>query len=501
MAIFIAENILNLLDPTEIIVQYQKISDNVKNRIEGHYLSKRDGKAIIASHFLWKDEKLCEIWYKENHKRKLLQPQPQDMKLVNTFSYQKIPYFYPNISLIINSRINLSSEIKVNELFTPRNLHSLAILWDQILKIPELKLRNLFQFIFTGSLGQASKMVFVIKKRTKNVITPEKINSLKNPGTINLRKEVGSWVIGYWRPSEFFEINVWNCFSNRYKRVIRGKTQQYNKANFTHIREMRHLSQFFSQIKKDSSKSYFILQNQPMQHFLQKIPSNSVDYVITDPPHGDRIPYLELSAMWNSWFQNEVAWKDEIVITDAKSRLRTTKSYFSLLHEGFSQILRILKPQKYFTLMFNSLDDETWNQLWTKLLHGSWKLHQISTIRYSAHSVIQDTRRNALKTDFVFTFQKVVNSELLSVQIIPSDKKLTLLSTEAIPNLEKIQFSLEEYLIKILERNPQVLALYEILNIILPTYLNSGYIFKLSDLIQIIKTHCSFKNGKHVLKK
>ena len=162
MAIFITENILNLTDPVKIKTQYQKIADNVKNLIEGYYISKRDGKEIVASHLLWKNEELCEIWYKENHKRKSLQPRLQDKKLAKSFSYQKIPYFYPKISLIKNSRINLPSEITVNELFTPRNLHSLAILWNQILKISDLKLRNLFQFIFTGSLGQASKMVFVI---------------------------------------------------------------------------------------------------------------------------------------------------------------------------------------------------------------------------------------------------------------------------------------------------------------------------------------------------
>ena len=39
------------------------------------------------------------------------------------------------------------------------------------------------------------------------------------------RKEVGSWVIGYWTPNEHFEINAWNCFSNRFKRVLNGKKE------------------------------------------------------------------------------------------------------------------------------------------------------------------------------------------------------------------------------------------------------------------------------------
>ena len=41
------------------------------------------------------------------------------------------------------------------------------------------------------------------------------------------KAEVGSWVIGYWVPEEHFEINVWNCFENRFKRILKGEEEIY----------------------------------------------------------------------------------------------------------------------------------------------------------------------------------------------------------------------------------------------------------------------------------
>ena len=99
-----------------------------------------------------------------------------------------------------------------------------------------------------------------------------------------------------------------------------------------------------------------LLINEPSQRALKKIPDNSVDYVITDPPHGNRQPYLELSMMWNSWLKKEVNYEDEIVISESKDRKKDRHNYYRLLNEVFGEIERILKPNHYFSLMFNSLD-------------------------------------------------------------------------------------------------------------------------------------------------
>ena len=36
---------------------------------------------------------------------------------------------------------------------------------------------------------------------------------------------------------------------------------------------------------------------------LSFIPNESIDYIYTDPPYGKKIPYLDLSIMWNAWLR------------------------------------------------------------------------------------------------------------------------------------------------------------------------------------------------------
>ncbi len=43
--------------------------------------------------------------------------------------------------------------------------------------------------------------------------------------------------------------------------------------------------------------------------FLKK---ESVDYIYTDPPYGKKIPYLDLSVMWNAWLDLPVTEQDYV---------------------------------------------------------------------------------------------------------------------------------------------------------------------------------------------
>ena len=61
--------------------------------------------------------------------------------------------------------------------------------------------------------------------------------------------------------------------------------------------------------------------------FWERLPDESVQLVITDPPHSDRMPYLELSEFWNSILGFEADFSREIVISNAKERDKTSDAY------------------------------------------------------------------------------------------------------------------------------------------------------------------------------
>ena len=56
--------------------------------------------------------------------------------------------------------------------------------------------------------------------------------------------------------------------------------------------------------------------------------------------------------------------------------------------------------------MFNSLDDESWKSILEIIDQSDLELTKISTLSYSANSVVQDNRKRGLETDFILDFTK-----------------------------------------------------------------------------------------------
>ena len=456
-AIFITKQTLSKISIRDIENEFKRLRERVESKINSLYRVVRKDGVYIGTHFIWENGKLVEVWYKKNRRKVIDTPSEEDVKLATSFSYETIPYFYPKEKLFYNPRINANKDTKVYNLFTPRNLLALSILWKEINAINDENIRAFFKFCFTASVGQASNMVFVVKRRGKF-----NGKTRKSP-----KKEVGSWVIGYWIPKEHFEINVWNCFENRYKKILKAKKIQ-NKMNYI-VREG-------SKIEDVLFSDYnLLLFKKPVQDVLKDFPDNSIDYVITDPPHGDRQPYLELSLMWNSWLEEHPEYNKEIVVSDSKERNKIKEDYFQLLKEVFQEIERVLKHGRYFSLMFNSLDDNTWINLFSIINNLNFELIDIETFEYSAGSVVQDTRAGGLKTDFILTFRKTL--------LMDKDKnKIDVISI----NCEK------DNIIELIEKYIQNSGnhgryTYQIINYLTIYFIKQTKLFKLSDLFKLLQ--------------
>jgi len=465
-SIFITRQMINKIPMKLIRQEFSKFESEIKGVINSFYVVKREDKKFIGTHFIWENGKLTEVWFKNDIKARtkvIEKPIEDDLELALSFSYNKIPYDYPKDNFFQNSRISTNRENHIYDLFNPRNLMALSLLIDRIEKIENNDVRELFKFCFTGSVGQASKMVFIVKRRGK----------FNGKSRKTERKEVGSWVIGYWIPKENFEINVWNCFENRYRKILKAKRGlEYKKYvineanNFEELLDTKNL----------------LLINAPSQKVLKEIPNNSVDYVITDPPHGNRQPYLELSMMWNSWLKKDVNYKDEIVISESKDRTKDIHNYYKLLNEVFAEIERILKPNHYFSLMFNSLDDETWINLITNTNKLNFELEKIETLEYSANSVVQDTRGAGLKTDFILTFRKNQNKIIKKIELISAKN-----------NKDYFVNLIEGYLNDSRENG---LETYQILNLLVSDLLQQNKFFRLSKILNVLKADFDKEKNK-----
>ena len=341
-----------------------------------------------ATHFVWRNGLIEMVWRTNGESRNRLElpPDEHDIALAESFaSYQpkrlRAPRFFTN------SRINSSASLTMKDLFTGRALRNIELLLGAIDDLPSA-IQEPMRLSLTAAVGQMSKMVFAITGRGKTT------------GASSERMEVGSWVIGYWRPEQHFEVNVWNCFERRVQKLIKAIAES----------EAMHFDAKAGGLASvcDGDTDYALLNGDTLQ-LLPELPDKSVDLIITDPPHGDRIPYLELSELWNVILGEEPPFESEIVVSNARERAKKTAGY----NQAMSRFLEIashkLSDSGFLVLFFNARTEASWkflNSFSDSANTAGMAYCGCFQLVYSAASVVQDNREGALHTDYGLVFSR-----------------------------------------------------------------------------------------------
>ncbi len=88
---------------------------------------------------------------------------------------------------------------------------------------------------------------------------------------------------------------------------------------------------------------------------------NTVDYVFTDPPFGDFIPYSEINQINEAWMGIVTDNAEEAIINPSQGK--TFEEYSSLMTSIFGQISRKMKDNASCTLVFHSAKSAIWRAL------------------------------------------------------------------------------------------------------------------------------------------
>jgi len=376
--------LLTLPDQQEYYEALRQIENEVAEEINNTYRV-RDGR--VASHYLWEDGQIASIWIKPEIGRKRLEIEPAKDDMEVFLQYQSYePKHFRNLTFFTNSRINVKSTMSLHDVFTGRALMNIDKIIGAV-KSYSPSLKRALLLTLTSSSGQMSNMVFSIKNRGGN----GKRNNNSE------RIEVGSWVIGYWIPKTHFEINVWNCFKNRANKLL--KALPNIRTSFRFATEFDHNERMFS---NDA-----VLLNNDCRLALKNLPDRSISFICTDPPHSDRVPYLELSEIWNSILGYNSDFENEIVVSNARERGKSKSVYNQNMTEFFLQAIRVLKDEGYVALFFNARDEESWEYLkGIEKASAALKFMGCFPMAYSATSVVQDNREGAIKSDYVLIYRK-----------------------------------------------------------------------------------------------
>ena len=347
-----------------------------------------DGKT--ASHYLWENGLLKTVWHTEKRRGKHEEREPTSYDIETFREKEDYQFRYPRqLNHFNNARINTHTELTFADIFSGRARYNIDLLLDAIYRQPDAKIKRALLLCLTSASGQMSKMVFAITRRGKMT------------GELATKVEVGSWVIGYWRPKVHFEINVWNCFHNRASsilKVLRNQELLSSRRTTEHPIQVIYGRDTCSIVEGDATETLF------------ELPENSISLIITDPPHSDRIPYLELSEMWNALLNKEVNYTHEIVVSNARTRNKTKSVYSDQMGVLLGEMVRVLKPGKILAILFNARDKASWNFL-SNNQHKSKLIYKgCLPLAYSANSVVQDNRKGGLKMDYILFYQKHCHS-------------------------------------------------------------------------------------------
>lgn len=278
---------------------------------------------------------------------------------------------HPISKLFKNGRICVKENMTTDSFFTTRSLDCHTFLYKQINKIKNDNIKNLILLAFTSNLANCSKLVPPIKSRGE--LSP------------------GAWMTGFYIGEEYLEQNVFHYFNNRIKKVIDGK------SDFLKILKEK------LGIEKLNMNDYSILNEDAKKLSLH---DESIDYIFTDPPYGDSVPYFEQSIIWNTWLGNTVDYNNEIVISDSKERNKNPNCFSKDIEIAIYEIYRVLKDNKYFSMTYHSLSGKEWYALTTACLKAGFILKEFKIIEQKTFSPRQLNRKKTIKGDILVTFKK-----------------------------------------------------------------------------------------------
>lgn len=287
-------------------------------------------------------------------------PDQFDLDLIDRINHIEIPYWYPKDQLPdgCNTQQPISSHhfTTVNQFYTKRNLYVLACLNHLIADSP---VRIAFQSM---NPTLSSKLVRYNMGNRGN-------------GPLNGTLYVASLTA---------EADVIKAF--------KGKI-----ADFAKVYTMT--SEFEGAICNNASSTS-----------LSNIPSNSIDYIFTDPPFGANLNYSELSFIWEAWLKVKTDSRPEAIMNDVQGK--GLVEYQQLMTDCFTEFCRILKPDRWMTVEFHNSKNSVWNAIQESLLRAGFIIADVRTLDKQQGSFKQVTTSSAVKQDLVISAYKPKESFL-----------------------------------------------------------------------------------------
>lgn len=371
LSYFITKITLENVNLEDFAGYFKWISDTCKDMAELLYITKCikcKGDALIVN-TVWDGEvpekirglcEKCGIFLKEpdiGDRKRIKYIERNFRKLCKKYNIRNIP------KEKIIRYVKRSGASRIVDLFSKRNIIALGMLKSKINQVKEVNSRDLLNLTFSSLLPNVSSMI---------------------PGNITSCTGRSGWVISkMYIPRIHTERNVFLAFQQRFNTVLEGKRE----------------------LNLDVSKENVRLFNISSENTKGILKDNSVDYIFTDPPYGENIPYFGCSMLFNSWLGFKTDYDNEIICDNY--RAKNIEDYRIRMSAVMKECHRVLKQNKFLTVTFNNRDFKIWKVILESIGDNRFILNRITHHHSAVTSGIQGlNRKSAIKGDFFYTFKK-----------------------------------------------------------------------------------------------
>ena len=165
-------------------------------------------------------------------------------------------------------------------------------------------------------------------------------------------------------------------------------------------RKAKPFEEAYTMLEKCSGK--VVVHNQSSTKMIE--PDRSVDFVFTDPPFGDFIPYAEVNQINELWLPAVTERSSEVIISAAQNK--GVDAYKDMLARVFREIGRVTKDDHPIAVVFHAAKASVWKAFSEAIQMSGLEIIQSSFLDKTQASFKQVVSKSSVQGDPMFLLNK-----------------------------------------------------------------------------------------------
>ena len=149
--------------------------------------------------------------------------------------------------------------------------------------------------------------------------------------------------------------------------------------------------------------AHSVVSNQSATTLIQ-LPTNSIDFIFTDPPFGGNINYSEQNILAEWWLR--VSTNNQMEAITNKVQNKGVSEYQELMAQCFKEYYRVLKPGRWMVVEFHNSSNAIWAAIQQALELAGFVVSTVDVLDKVHSTLHQDHNAAAVDKDLAITVYK-----------------------------------------------------------------------------------------------